>query len=268
MAPFLFGASVLLMCVGAAILFFSPLAAIQFIDVSASKGIDSTAVRSVVFRQMDKQRYMVFSQKNIFLLSRKDLERELKKEFLIDSFFLQRKPPHTLSLTISGKPFRLLWVAPDATYDVSSDGILVRTIDASSLTASNIRSLQPYTQQGSYPQKNASFRTDIPTVLDEGQHAPYVLGDSVLLPDTLRFILDAWRMLDESGIRLSYATLIPDNPTITFRTAQGWSTLLSVISDPKAQVDHIRQVIAQNPKKKLRGIQYIDARFDNRVYVK
>ncbi len=256
----------MLVVAGIYILFFSRLCTIEFIDVSAPGGIDQTSVRSVVFDQMAHKRFGLLSQKNIFALSQKELETNLKKKFVVDTFSLRRMPPHTLVVTVSGRPFRLLWVARDTVYDVSSDGTLSRLIDplspvaVSALSAKNRASGETNT-------KNLKPRTDIPIVVEDDElvHSP---GENVLAPDMLVFLVDAWRLFDQSGIHFAYALLGKDNPTVTLVTTDNWRVLLSTLADPQTQLDHVREVLNRHYKAQRNGLQYIDARFDNRVYYK
>ncbi|MBI4599426.1 hypothetical protein HY732_00715 [Candidatus Uhrbacteria bacterium] len=243
-------------------LFFSPLVSIQFIDVAAPDGIDQTAVRSVVFEQMNRNRFGIFSQRNVFMISKKELEANLKKQFVIDSFLLMRKPPHTLSLTLSGKPFRLLWVAGRSVHDIASDGTVFRAIDPSSPIAASA-----LVQSVAGMKDESGRRTDIPVIVDEGGQPP-VVGDSVISSESLLFVVDAWRVFDQGGIDPSYALLTDNNPTITFVTTEGWRALVSSLGDIGEQFEHVRQVRDRYSEKKRSTIQYIDARFDNRVYVK
>lgn len=247
------------------LLFISQVCTIEFVNVKAPDGIDPTAVRTVVFNQMHQQRYRFLSQKNIFLLSQSELEENLKNQFLVDSFILKRKPPHTVEIVLSGKPFRLLWVSGQSVYDVSSVGALARVVDPLSplaLTAFSRR-------DGSLVNdtKKIKQRTDIPIVVSDSSD-PAVVGENVIAPEMLVFVLDAWRLFDQGGIHPAYGTLENNNPTIRFVTTEGWSVLLSAISDPKTQLDHVRQVLDRSFKTKRVGLQYIDARFENRVYYK
>ncbi|MDP2630339.1 MAG: hypothetical protein Q8P56_02930, partial [Candidatus Uhrbacteria bacterium] len=248
------------------LLFISPVCTIEFVNVKAPEGIDPTAVRSVVFDQMHAPRYRFFSQKNIFLLSERELEANLKNQFLVDSFTLKRKPPHTVEIVFSGKPFRMLWVSGQSVYDVSSEGILARVVDPLSPIASAALSRRDGPSRMN-DKKKVKERTDIPIVVYDGSE-PAVVGVSVISPEMLVFVLDAWRLFDQSGIHPAYSTLEKNNPTIRFVTTEGWSVLLSAIGDPGAQLNHVRQVLDRSFKTKRVGLQYIDARFENRVYYK
>ncbi len=248
------------------LLFISPASTIEFVNVKAPEGIDPTAVRTIVFNQMHAPRYRFLSQKNIFLLSQRELEENLKNQFLVDSFILKRKPPHTVEILLSGKPFRMLWVSGQSVYDVSSAGALARVVDPLSPLASTALSRRDGSPRGN-DKKKIKERTDIPIVVSNSIE-PAVVGASVISPEMLVFVLDAWRLFDQGGIHPAYSTLENNNPTIRFVTTEGWSVLLSAISDPKSQLNHVRQVLDRSFKTKRTGLQYIDARFEQRVYYK
>jgi len=255
-----------LVCASLYFLFFSRLTTIEFIDVSASDGVDASSIRSAVFDQMKERRYVLFSQKNIFFLSANQLEKNLKKRFVIDSFSLKRKPPHTLSLSVTGKPFRLLWVAGDAVWDVASDGTLFRRVDAHApIALSILASLQ--TAQENKGQKIEKRRYDIPVVYDQAA-TPRNSGDSVMSADVLEFILSASRLLNDGNFHPVHFEITPDTPTITVVMAEGWSILFNILNDPEKQYHNVKQVIANYYKQNTQGLHYIDARFDNRMYAK
>lgn len=245
---------------------FSRFFTIEFINVSAPDGIDQSAVRSGVFEQMNAKRFALFSQKNIFLLSEKELEKSLKKQFVIDTFELKRLPPHTLSVALSGRPFRLLWVSRDMVYDVSSDGTLFRVIDPLTPVASSALSAKNK-QSGQSTERGRKQRTDIPIIVDDSD-AMHVLGESVITPDVLTFILDAWRIFDQGGVHPAFSRITEKSPTLTLVTTEGWSVILNSLADPSVELNHVKEVLSRSIKGQRTGLQYIDARFDNRVYYK
>lgn len=247
------------------LLFVSQVCTIEFVNVKAPEGIDPTAVRTVVFNQMHESRFRILSQKNIFLLSQKELEENLKNQFLVDSFTLKRKPPHTVGIELSGKPFRMLWVSGQSVYDVSSAGALARVVDPLSPLALTALSWRDGSRVNDA--KKIKERTDIPIVVSADAESA-VVGASVISPEMLVFILDAWRLFDQGGIHPAYSTLENNNPTIRLVTTEGWSVLLSAISDPKTQLNNVREVLDRSFKTKRVGLDYIDTRFENRVYYK
>lgn len=255
-----------LLMVGIGMMLCSRFFTIEFINVSAPDGVDQTAVRSVVFDQMNFRRFALFSQKNIFLLSEKELEKSLKKQFVIDSFELKRMPPHTLSVVLSGRPFRLLWVSRDTVYDVSSEGTLFRVVDPLTPVASAALSAKNK-QSGQSAEIGKKQRTDIPIIVDDSDGLR-VLGASVITPDILVFILDAWRIFDQGGVHPAFARITESNPTVTIVTTEGWRVILNSLADPSVQLNHVKEVLSRSIKDQRTGLEYVDARFDNRVYYK
>ncbi len=247
-------------------IFFSRTFIIEYVDIQSVNAIDASSVRAVVFEQMEEGRFFFFPQKNIFIFSKKQLEKTLNEKFFIHSLAIKKKIPHTLSLSMDAKAFRLIWLNNEAAFDVDSEGNLFRVIEGGTASFSRIRTHGPFVRD-SQASKEADMMAGVPIVYDETLQKS-VIGTKVLSRDAVLFIQDAYALFVSSGYKPRYVITRTGDPTVQIIMEEGWRVLLSILEPVRPQYDHVQTVMAHTIKNNRSSLNYIDARFDNRVYYK
>ncbi|MEK7122703.1 MAG: hypothetical protein AAB855_02500 [Patescibacteria group bacterium] len=235
-------------------LFFSQLFTIEFVDIDAVGGIDVQATRGVVFDQMERTRFWVFPQRNVLVFSRNELEDELGKRFVLRSLSIKKKLPKTIQLALSGEPFRLLHITEGRILDRAPDGGIAADLTERRNDAGVSVEIA---------RKIAGF----PSESKELPDVPIVKGDRPLDAETIDFVRSAFERAQTSGYKPFYFDL-GEEPTITLHTAEGWAILLSSLDSPATQFSHVAEILDKHFKQERKGLNYIDVRFDNRVYYK
>lgn len=252
-----------------AFLFFSRFFTIEFVDVQAQGGFDQSAVRAVVFAQMDHSRFWLFGQKNILLFSGAELKTELARRFVIDAATVTKRLPHTIRVSLTGKPFRLLYVGEGKVFDLASDG------SASADFSDSAGDGQPAIR---YARALAHDPTT-PAVLRKSDiiDAPIVLAEpntnsaemSVYLdPSVVLFIRDVFTRSRDGGYQPLFFTLSGETPLVRMMTREGWDVLFSRIEPAERQVNAVGVIVQKLSTKDRSRLEYIDVRFGNRAFYK
>ena len=92
-----------------------------------------------------------------------------------------------------------------------------------------------------------------------------------LINSALQFISNIFKMIpDKTGIALSEA--LPQDKEgrlVHFKTTEGWQIYLDRQNDWEKQITTLKNILNLKFKNNIRtGLQYIDVRFENRVYIK
>lgn len=241
---------------------YSRILTVEYVDIDARGGIDPNAVRAVIYSFMDTMRYGIFPQKNIIVLSPRRLKRALALQFVIESITIKKKFPNTLTLAIVGKPFRLLLVNQKKVFDLSPDGTpLIDFSDdreAGTPTVAYARALA---------RAEDVMRVGLP---QQELDAPIVIYDSdeTLKTVTVTFIERLYESIRTAGYHPLYFIFDSKQGTLIMNTRDGWRAFFAVQEDPARQIAHIKTIMDTYFREGGAGLDYIDARFDNRLFYK
>ncbi|MBI4252836.1 hypothetical protein HY623_01490 [Candidatus Uhrbacteria bacterium] len=244
------------------VVFFSPFFTIEFVDIEAQGGIEEGAVRAHMFAQMEQKRFWLFSQKNIFFFSSKQAQEALSQRFVLERSAISKRYPHTLRVSATGKQFRLLLIGKGTVLDLASDGTPSADLsqDRSDTNPSAV-----------YARTLAmSYGGGTPPIPKEEIDAPLVLSDSLALDrETVMFIRAVFAQSRDRGYRPLLFYHKQNTPSIRLKTSQGWDILFSLIEDPESQIKNVGTILdTYFQKKDRRSLDYIDVRFDRRVFYK
>lgn len=245
-----------------AVVFFSPVFTIEFVDIEAEGGIEQSAVRTQMFAQMEQKRFWLFSQKNIFFFSPSEAKEALSQRFVLERVEISKRFPHTLRISAVGKPFRLLLIGKGTVFDLASDGSpsvdLAEDRSDANRTVVYARALATSSDRGAVPPPKEEI------------DAPLVLSDSPSLDTQIvAFIRTVFAQSRDRGYRPLLFEHSQQTPTIRLKSRQGWDILFSSIEDADQQIKNVETILdTYFQKKDRRTIDYIDVRFDRRVFYK
>lgn len=255
------GCAIIAVIVLGGTLLYARMFTIEFIDITATGGIDEQSVRSYAFEQMDTARFVLFPQKNIFFFSTAELSHTIAKRFAVDMIQITKRLPHTIHVRIEGKPFRILALRDNRVLDLARDGSV--SIDL--------------TEDHSFRQSSVIYARTLSGALSpdavvppkEDPDAPIVRGNGEgLTAEALTFITQLFAMVSERGYHPLYFTLYHESPTLEMKTREGWRVLFSLLEDAEKQRDNTQIILDTYFKDSRAALDYIDVRFDNRVFYK
>jgi len=253
------------------IFFFSKFFTIERIDVSASGGIESQDVRSVLFKKMDERRFLFIRNENIFLFDNHAALEDLKNFFAVDSVSIQRNFPTTLSVTISGKPFAALWCTNGSCYALYTDGTVSKQVDAVAMGADI--SLLPVSFHGintaripEQEKKKHDSPFEIPLFVDEKNEALPAENTPLIASSALTITRDMIQQLTEKKIAIAYIRTHAKSADTTAVTKEGWDILFTPFERASPQVENLQTILDTKIKDKRKNLKYVDVRFQNHIY--
>lgn len=244
--------------------FYSRFFTIEYIDVvSTKRGIDPTGVRALAFAQMERSRFWVLPQRNIFIFSAEELKRALNRKFVLLRMKTQKRLPHTLSIELSGMPFRLIAVSGGRVFDMTPDGTVSAELTDEPVDGKPALALarQLATEGGVGAAQRKNEPVDAPVVLIPGENAEI---DAV----AVSFVRNIFEGSVIQKYHPLYFSLEQGTPTIRMKSAEGWSALFSLLLPADEQLNALRTIFDASFRKGRKNIDYIDVRFKNRAFYK
>lgn len=245
-------------------IFFSPFFTIEYVDVVLSeRGIEPSAVRAVAFTQMERSLFRILPRRNIFIFSAQDTERELKRRFVIERVNIQKRLPHTISIELAGKPFRLLFVSGGRVFALAPDGTIGEELTAQPTEGKSSIALARALAEGgdSAALSRGIKNVDAPIVVAQGEGA-------ALDAAAIEFTRTLFERSKVEGYAPLFFSVETGTPTLRMKSAEGWSALFSMLEPAAPQLHALQTVMKNSFKKNRKAIDYIDVRFRSRVFYK
>jgi cell division septal protein FtsQ len=247
-----------------AAVFASPVLRLDLIEVVAEKGIDSRDIRSVAYRQMEQS--FLGSQKNVFFFSIPTFNETVRQTFDIETLSIKKRLPNSLVIHVSGRPYRFLWSSQGKVYDTDSHGrILKEHMGDSEEPPFGEHVASARQQEAIVEPRIVPSGSQITTVIDEGNQEVYE-QDTVLTEGAVAFALQLPDACEKAGIPIAKILTTKMGKDFRIETKDGWNLRLTSQEDLNSQLSNVSEVIAQKIKGEQRKLDYIDARFGNRVY--
>lgn len=240
---------------------YSRLLTIEFVDINAEGGIDEQEARAYVFAQMERARFGFLPQKNILFFSGTSLKEDLAQRFALDAVSVSKRLPHTVRVSVKGKPFRLLFLREGRVLDIASDGSI--SVD---LTEDRWYGQPSVAYARALAASSSPASVPLPP---EEMDAPIVMGLSEApSAETAAFVRALFVEVAARGYHPMYFTLHPDNQTLEMNVREGWRVLFTLLEGVKEQVSNTQIILDTYFKDGRKNLEYIDVRFDNRVFYK
>jgi len=227
------------------ILFYSPLLQITKIEISGTNNISAQTLEEKYIKwQLKQNKWKIFKQNNILLFSKKWLRDNIEEKYSLDSLEINKKIPHTLSVTIEEKTPTLIWTTNDLYYYLDESGFIASLI----------------TDQESI--------TNLPAIHDEGKEAVKI-GQEILTKEKVLFIKEL--ISDISHINsievTSYSIPHHLSTQINVHVSAGYQIYFDSQKNLDTQIDKLKRVLEESETAKS-AQEYIDLRIGERVYIK
>ncbi len=221
---------------------------------------------------MDAPAVLIARQSNIFLFDVDAARKNLFDEFALDQVTIEKEYPNTLRIDIAQRPFRIYWYDGKKMFDVDSKGILVKEIDPallSSLPEGYLTTTSPAPVHTAAPTPIPQTPQDSgPTFVKESTGIERKVGDSVLSRTIALSLSKVKDALHEKSIETRYILMNPAEVDASIVTTEGWTLHMNLFSDLPTQAKNASILLSQKIKDDRKKLDYIDVRFDNRLYYK
>ncbi len=228
-------------------LFYSDNFKIKHINISGSVNIPQEELEEIVKNSLAKNSWLIFPQDNYFLLSKKRLQKEFKKNYSLDELLIEKKSPQTLTISLTERTGQFIWVTNERIFLFDLKGVIFEEIPGRELV-----------------------NTGMPIVYDNS-NSEIAINDKVLTLDLINLISDVYQHLESYNLPLieiqSFKADSPKANFIKIATKQGFEIHLDTILSLSKQFFKLKRSLEEG-KIDLNKIEYINLRIENQVIYK
>lgn len=232
---------------------FSSYFVIKNVKISGLERISQEDLRGIIDSQVFSRRFLIFSQNNIFIFNEVAAEKKINEKYALNVLKINKRLPGTLKISLEEKKTAMIWKTADKFYMVDWDGVIIREILAEEVSE--------------YPENQSG--TKMAVVFDES-NASVAVKDEILTRQIAQGVVDLRNNFPRvTGLQISNLAMNDRNdPTIKCMTHEGWEAHFSLISDLNAQINKLAVFLEEKNQGERKGLQYIDMRFEDRIYYK
>lgn len=253
------------------LLFWSGLFKIQNIQINGATSLDPAPIEQIVRAQMQKSRFLVFSQSNLLFFDATAAENAVKNQFVINDIQIKKRPFKTLKIELSEKTSQITFVSNDRYYYLDPNGIAVKEILVAKVTlvegeagSANASTTPPAADENLIDL--GAIDQGLPLVYDLS-NKDVKIGQKIIEPQMISFIIALRDKLPGQQIGIK-SFQIPERQGTEVRvvTDKGYDIYFSSKDDLARQLANLNLVLKEKVKDKK--INYIDLKFGNRVFIK
>jgi hypothetical protein len=253
---------IILLSIGGVLVFFvwliflSPLFSIKYIrvEINAQENnnipnelrIKSEDVKAIVRQQLESYLYSFIPQKNLFLFSGKKLNLVLRDHFSYKSITINKKPLHTLNVSLEEIDYAFVWVENEKYYYSDINGRIIA--ETSPLEITNKQ----------YPLIDNRGTNRLINEQINYANFNYIIKLFSALKTIPDFNFDRFVIDDEAD---TVKLLISGGPEIYFDSKDETEYVID------KQINKLKVVIYETLKNDLANKKYIDLRFGERVFI-
>jgi hypothetical protein len=234
-------------------IFFSPYFVIKNIEILGLSRIRYDDMKNVIESQMFTERFIFFSQRNIFIFDEKYAGENISDKYILKSWKIDKRLPETLIIDIEERSPALIWKTTEKYYVVDWDGKIIREI--------------PSEEVSEYLENQ--FGAKMAVVFDES-NAAAITKEEILSRGTVAAIADLKNNLSGlSGVSVTnFKMASRSDSAIKCITSEGWEAYFSAVGDLNAQIEKLNAFLREKGMEDRRDLQYVDLRFSDRIYFK
>ncbi len=250
---FIFISSAVIIGVGIYFIFFSPYFSIKKIETSGLEKISYDELRGMVDEQISSRRFFIFSQNNIFIFDEKEISDKVYGKYALNFVKVNKSLPGTIKISLEEKKPALIWKTTDKFYVVDFDGAIIREITQTEVSE----------YQGN------RFGAKMATVFDDS-NTSVANKDKVLSGQAVGAITDIQNNLSRATglVILNFVIADRNDSTLKCITGDGWGAYFSLINDLNAQINKLTTFLMDKKQEERKRLEYVDLRFEDRVYYK
>lgn len=241
--------------VGASVyfVFFSQCFVIKNIGISGVEKISQDELRGLIDAQLSARKFFVFPQNNIFIFDEKAAEKIINEKYALDSLKINKKLPGTVQISLVEKKPAIIWKTTDKFYLIDWGGAIISEISSEEVPG----------YLGNQPGAKMA-------IVSDDSNTSVAVKDEILTSQVVQNIDDLQNNFSQTtGLQISVLTMANhDDPTIRCGTSEGWEAYFSLVNDLNAQINKLKIFLEGKNQEERRGLQYVDLRFEDRVYYK
>ncbi|MFH0856398.1 MAG: hypothetical protein V1860_00685 [bacterium] len=230
------------------LLFYSPYFKIGRISINDLEYIDKEKVIDIINDGMDGRKFLIFNKNNYFFFDVDLLAEDIKKNFLTDGAEVEIMDINNLNIVINEKPSSITWITGDKYYYLDMDGNVKREV-APSEAERNYHII--------YDGDNKE--------IENSQIHPKVI-DKKYIEDALRIINEI--ETDTAFTIISFKYFGGVKQELYGKTNKGFEIYFNLSGDIDNQLNSLYVLLKEEVNEANMPKDYIDLRFEKKVYVK
>lgn len=230
---------------------FHPFFDFRVVDIKGNQKIATQNIRDIAAPILAGRRLFVFKQKNFFTLNVNQLTEELKKHYAFEKITVSKSFFSTLTIEVTERTPMVVVKSGANFYYADKNGAYIGPTNFAESA-------------------NPNFLNRLPQIWLV-QEKQFTLNEQIISPATLQFVTFLFKTIsDRVGLAIQGAAPQDEEGRILhLTTAEGWQIYVDRQNDWEKQVTILKNILNIKFKDNNRvGLQYIDVRYENRVYIK
>ncbi|MBU1165092.1 FtsQ-type POTRA domain-containing protein [Patescibacteria group bacterium] len=224
------------------------------IIVTGNETISENEIVNIASQQLEKHRYFLLSQNNIFFFDTDKLEKEITQLYILEDVGIRKDYFNTIRIELKETITSLVWLNDTNAYYLDLKGIPFSEVKGSDENQENILRSQAM-QQG------------LPIIYDQN-NTEVKIGQKVISIEKIENILEINKLLAQNNIDIDYYQIDPEDDTNIFVTTLNgykiyFSTKIVIIS----QINNLIALLSEKIEN-INEIEYIDLRYGKKVFYK
>jgi len=239
---------------------YSNIFQIQKIDIQGNENIKKDDIENTILAQMEKKRFIVFPQKNIFFLNKKEMGDTIYNTFSLEQVHIKKNFFHGLQITLKEKKPFIVWIENKKSYYVDEKGIAISQVEQFDAQKENFKDYNILRHNIIY--KN------LPIIQNIASQKYYLKNEIIINNDLLLKIKKLIQSINNIvKININFFEINDNEKYITIITAEGWKIYFSLEDDIESQIKKL-ELILDNKSKVGKIIDYIDLRYGDKIFYK
>jgi len=254
--------------------FYSFLFTIEKINIEGTENIDKKQIEKIAQDQLDKRRFLVFSQKNVFAFNKNELKNKISSEVVLEELKIDKKLTSTLNIFVKEKPRTLVWVSQSKYYYMEPNGVIIEKFLDLPQKEEKIKEIEENIEEEAelveleLPEQDRSAEEgiDLPIIYDLS-NSDINIGDELISSELVSFILN---LVSDLPVELDrFEVLDSKSGEVVVITKEGWKIYFDSEVALDNQITSLNTVLREKISEEQKAVlEYIDVRLVNRVYFK
>ncbi|GEM_PF-5377542 len=226
--------------------FGSPIFVVHAIQVQGTHALAVSDIEGTIRSALSRRSY-------IFLIRTQTVDAAITKAFPVESVTVRRRYPATLIVTVQERIPFAVWQVKDVSWLIDRRGVVLRASTPDEVSNSAYLHFE-----------------------DEGDRKTPAMGDTLVSAESLATIAGIKSDIEHAaGVAITSLIIpTPETGSIKLKTTEGWFVYFSFsLSNPTGNTRTAQQIekliaVLRDSIKDRSKLEYVDVRFEDRVYFK
>jgi len=232
---------------------------IENIEIRGNKTISQHEILSLAREQLEKHKFFMLPQNNIFLFDTNRLKQEILDKYILEDIKVTKRYFKTIIIEIDETITSVVYLTPNQGYYLDLQGQVI----------SEIKTLTDKQEESQITEvlRNQAIERNLP-IINSNQNIDVRIGDRVVEPDIIDFIIELNKSIAQTDITIAYFQINTENKKeVWAKTLIGYLIYFSRDLDIESQVQNLVTLLEEKIEKP-QELEYIDLRFGKKVFYK